>query len=321
MNNLIHWYYQNKEKILKVLLIIAFILIIIYIINLFITNKSTIDIDNSINTSNNNLYDNNATNIYISNTTAISGENLSAEKASEVNKTISKFIEYCRDQNVEEAYNMLSDDCKEVGFKTLEQFTKEYVNPKFNKNQTYKIQLWQGKTYRIDLSEDMLATGNINDNVKNIEYITIVDQGNESKLNINNYIGKKEINKKSSQEDITITVIEKQIYIDYEIYSFKVENNTNKTIKLDSLESTGTIYLLDSNQNKYKAQMHEILESDILIREKHITEFAVKFSNQYSTRRNIRSINFSNLILDYDSYISIEDKTKFNLIYKFVINL
>ena len=110
MHNIRHFYYQNKEKIWKVVLIIAFLLGIIY----FFNDRAKENTNKNQYTSNNNInYSDEQNKTYISNQSAISGETVSKQEVEKINNTVSKFLQYCKNGNIEDGYNMLSKDCKE----------------------------------------------------------------------------------------------------------------------------------------------------------------------------------------------------------------
>ena len=316
MHNLRKFYYQNKEKMWKVILIVALVLGLIYLLSSF-----AIELNNSkivSTTTNNTYYYNENNDTYISGTSAVYGESITKTEADKINNTISQFIEYCKNQKFTEAYNMLTEDCKQDRYNTLEKFTEQYAKVKFNLEQTYEIKKWESNTYQVEISEDILATGNVNNNQKGIEYITIDNQNN---LNINGFIGKRSINKEKTENDVRIKLVDKQVYMDYEIYNFEIENLSNKTIKLDSLENTGTIYLTNRSENKFKAYMHEILDEEITIGAKHTFNISIKFANTYTANRNITGITFENLILDYSEYQKSTNKEEFEGICEFKIDL
>ena len=319
MHNLRHFYYQNKEKIWKVVLIIAFLLGVIY----FLNAKAVKQANESLNTSNrgNVNYSDEQNKTYISEESAISGEKVTEQEVQKIDTTISKFLQYCKNRNSEAAYEMLSSDCKENLFNTLEKFTEKYLNSKFNKNNIYEIEKWTSNTYKISISEDLLATGDVKGKEKQIEYITIVTENSEEKLNLSSYIGKTDINKENMQNEVKITAISKKTYLDYEIYNFKIENFSNKTIKLDSLKKIGTMYLEDENGNKYNAYAHEILEQDLEIKEKQQVNIGIRYAKKYSSDINIIKIEFENVILDYIKYKDLEDSKQFDDICKLTINL
>lgn len=313
MHRLRHFYYQNKEKIWKVFLLAAFILGIIYVLNSFAidsANKSVLESNNNYGYQ---YGDSEST--YIQGTSAITGEIITKTEANKINDTISKFITNCQNKKYEEAYNMLSEDCIEVKYNTIEKFIEQYITPKFTTAQTYSIQKWNGNTYKVEMSEDILATGNISNNQKILEYITIVNQNDENKLNISEYIGKRVINKTDTQKNLKITVNTKQVYMDYEIYEFEVENLSNDAIKLDSLKNASSIYLIDNNGNTYKAHKNELLEQELILNPKIKYTIRIKFANTYSIGKEISKIVFKDIILNYDNKEELKDT------YEYVINI
>ena len=318
MHNIRHFYYQNKEKIWKVVLIIAFLLGIIY----FFNDRATENTNKNQYTSNNNIdYSDEQNKTYISNQSAISGETVTESEVKEINNTVSKFLQYCKNGNIEEAYNMLTKDCKEEHYNTVEKFKEKYLKSKFDKNSIYEIEKWINNTYKVSISKDLLATGNIKDNAKYIEYITIEKEDAVDKLNINGYVGKKDINKKTIKDQIKITAINKKMYMDYEIYEFKIENLSNKTIKIDNFQKIGTIHLKDSNGNKYNAYAHEILEDNLEVKTKGTINISMKFAKTYSSTATIKKIVFENVIQDYLEYVNTENKEDYKDIIELEIDL
>lgn len=318
MHNLRHFYYQNKEKIWKVVLIIAFLLGIIYFLNRNVMEES----NPNLYTSNSNInYTDEQNKTYISEKSAISGGTVTQKEVNQLNNTISKFLQYCKSGDAEQAYNMLSKDCQEECYNTVEKFQKNYLKSKFDKNSIYEIKKWINNTYKVSISKDILATGNIKDNAKFIEYITIEKEGIVDKLNISGYVGKQEINKETIQDQIKITTINKKKYIDYEIYEFKIENLTNKTIKIDTLEKIGTMYLKDIEGRKYNAYGHEILDDNLELKTKEIVNISIKFAKTYTNTEEIEKIVFKNIISDYIKYVNMENKKDYKDIIELEIDL
>lgn len=317
MHKLRHFYYQNKEKIWKVILIIVFLLGIIYFLNWQTENKSN-QISNSESNNTKINYEDNQNKTYISDKSAITGSEVTESIVNKINNTISKFLQYCKNENYEEAYNMISADCKKKKYSTLEEFTEKYAKSKFSQNDVYEIEEWILNTYRVSISEDSLATGQIGNKKKIEEYITIVKENSSEKLNINSYVKLEELGETTTKNDVKITAVNKEVYMDYEIYNLKVENLSNKTIKIDAFEKTNSIYLEDLKENKYYSYSHEILEDDLVILPKMTTEISIKFSNAYSTSRTINKIVFSNFIYDNTTY---ENEPTAEKLSKFIVNL
>lgn len=318
MHNIRHFYYQNKEKIWKVVLIIAFLIGIIYFLNDIATenaNENQYLSNNSIN------YSDEQNKIYISNQSAISGEKVTESEVKEINNTVSKFLQYCKNGNIEEAYNMLSNSCKEEHYNTVDKFKEKYLKSKFDKNSIYEIKKWINNTYKVSISKDLLATGNIKDNDKFIEYITIEKEGIIDKLNINGYVGREEINQETIQNKIKIITINKKMYMDYEIYELKIENLSNKTIKIDTLEKIGTMYLKDTSGKKYNAYGNEILDDNLELKTKETVNISIKFAKTYTNTEQIEKMVFKNIILDYIKYVNMEEKKDYKDIIEIEIDL
>ena len=319
MHSLRHFYYQNKEKIWKVVLIVILVLGFIYFIN-----SQTIKNHNEKQETEEvflQKYYSESNKTAIKEESAIAGGKITEKEAKKIYQNISKFLEYCKSQQAEQAYAMLSENCKQQRYSSIEKFKKEYMTKKFHNNQMYEVQSWMGNTYKVDILEDMLATGNPEKNNLETEYITIVQENNQEKLNINGYIGKESINKEAKKQDIQIKVLEKHTYMDYEEYYFEIDNKSNKEIKLDSLEGTGTIYLTDRKGNKYNAQMHEILEEEATIKPKQTMNLTIKFTSSYSDTANMKKITFEKLILDYNKYKKAAENEKLEDLIKFTIEV
>ena len=142
-----------------------------------------------------------------------------------------------------------------------------------------------------------------------------------SKLNINNYIARKQINKSKTINDITITVEYEDVYMDYAIYKIKAQNNTNNTILLDSKEQTNTVYLTGNNDTRYRAFMYEIDEVYLTIKPRVYREFDIKFNKIYSPNIQEKTITFSDIIKNVGEYNDTQQKQNYTDRLKIEIDL
>jgi len=69
------------------------------------------------------------------------------------------------------------------------------------------------------------------------------------------------------------------------------------------------MYLEDEDQLHYNAYNHELVKEELRVRT--IKNVSIKFNKKYDTQKNIESIVFSDIILDYDSYFNYENKSEF----------
>lgn len=316
MYKLMRFYNRNRKKIFRIILIIVFIFVILKLLNYFTKIKANKKIEETVNNIDNALTTNNST--LISDKSSISGASIQSSKLKKDTDIINQFMDYCNNGDVSNAYNLLTDDCKKEMFPTIQDFSNIYYSSLFNgERKSYTIENWENDTYSVRITSDILSTGNLKGDETRQDYITIIEN---SKLNINSYVKKLNVNKKTSDKNITITVNYINVYMDYEIYDITIQNNTNDTILLDTNDDTKSVYLLDKNNMKYYFYNNELIKEKLLIQSNFKTNLQIKFDNSYKEKRNIESMIFTKMILNYNEYKDEKDKDKYNY-YTFKVNL
>ncbi len=321
MYKLIRFYNQNRKKIFKIILIIVLIIGLIQLLNYFAKQSNNIDKNdyeqkNIVNTNNEKNQD------IISNKSLVSGSIVSNEKLKKDVDVIDEFIKYCNNKDINSAYNLLTEECKEVMFPSVQDFYNIYYLNIFNeKTKTYTVENWTDSTYQVRYTEDILSSGKLNGDETKQDYITVVKENEEKRLNINNYIRRKKANKVTEYKDIKVTIVSIDTYMDYEIYNFAIQNNSENTILLDTSDDAKSIYLLDSKNMKYEFYNNEIIENRLIVKSKFTNNLQVKFTNSYSATRRIEKIVFSKLVLNYDKYNQLEDKSEYRDFYEFKVNV
>ena len=218
---------------------------------------------------------------------------------------------YLRDNNTirvsrsvkENAYKILSEDCKKELYPTLEKFQDNYVKIIFESFKMHEMQLWKVDKdryiYSVRLEEDILATGNTQSGYIQ-EYYTIVQEDNKKKLNINGFIDRETINKTKVQENIKFKVLDKNIYNEYEEYIVEVQNLTSNSICIDTKKSTKTILINTSKGFAYYASLYEIPNESLILKEQETNTYNIKFQKGYREDETTETISFSNLVLNYN---------------------
>lgn len=177
MNKFFRWYYQNKNKFWTIVLAIVGGYAILLLLNNYSANNNETYIKQN--------YTNPST--VESEYSVISGEYMDKSDIAQANKIIDKFISYCNNKEFINAYSLLSEDCKNEKFPTLEDFINNYCNEIFKTTKIYEMQNWKNKTYRIKLFDNPMETG-IEGNGEFIEdYFTIVEKSGKILLSINDY--------------------------------------------------------------------------------------------------------------------------------------
>ena len=308
MKDLISWYNRNRRKVFITIIFLGLIFLTInYIKNLYIEeykNKS----ENQFNTisSSNIINQEEYNDISVSNTRSGITKQYSSTVESDL-KILDDFISYCNSGDIEKAYELISDDCKEVLYTSLENFREYYDNIFKNGKKNVEVENWINKTYKIEFYEDALSTGEYSKNSKS-DYITIVKNGDEYKLNINGYIQRTILNKEKKSDDITIKIVCKDTYYEYETYTFEITNNREMTIALGDIDDYGFTYLEDENGLKYNSYATEMAQDQVVFGNNITKMITIKYFSRYTSTKKINKVVFPNIILNYYVYKASENK-------------
>ena len=313
------WYIGNKSKILMaifVVVVVVLISIIVNILNSLRKNNTVENLELSTNIQQTDTSIGNFTDIYVEdNESVVTGESIGSSHINTIG-TIEQLVQLCNEQKVEEAYNLLSDECKEEVYPSLESFRNNYYNTIFNgKKKNISVENWANNIYKVTFEDDALSTGVYTAEGAIQDYITVVStDNNEFKLNINNYIGRREINKTNNAvSGVEITALNTDTYMDYQTFTFRVKNNTNKTILLDDKFSTDNMYITDSNGNQYTAYIHELSEAQLTVTPGETKDVTIKYYSRYGTTKTITQIIFNKVILNYNE-VAVKETTRVEIV-------
>lgn len=313
MYKLIRFYNQNRKKIFKIILIIVFIIGIIQLLNWLAKINNNKEIQNNV-IENSSMTNTDSQKELISNKSVVSGEKISDYKLEKDTDVIEKFFTYCNDKELENAYGLLTDECKEEMFSTIDEFKDIYYMPIFNgRSKVYTLENWVNSTYKIEINDDVLATGKYEKDNTVIDYITVKENDDgEYRLNINKYIGNNNLNKETEKNDIKVKVISSKVYTDYTIYTFEVENDSNRTILLDDLSDIDTMYLETNNGVKYSSYSHELTQEQLKIGISEKKKISIKYYSKYVSTKKIDKVVFSKVISDYEKFKNLNNKGQFD---------
>lgn len=295
MYRLIRFYNQNRKQIWKIIGVIFMIILVLQLLNYSAKQKAKNQNNSTINNSNNNLLSYN--NIDVStNKSVLSGNEISQQQQSSI-KIIDEFFAYCNEQKIQEAYDLLTEECKEEMYSSIEIFDEIYYQKVLNgKKKNISVENWTGNIYKVTINDNFIATGEYSEKNKMQDYITVKD----NKLNINSYVGRVVLDREKQKEDITIKIIRQDTYMDYITYTFEITNHSQKAILLDSLDNMDTMYIKDTNGIKYTAYSHELSDDNLLVDEGNQKQITIKYYSKFSSTKRIRNIVFSRFILDYN---------------------
>ncbi|MFR0822441.1 MAG: hypothetical protein ACLU84_04375 [Clostridia bacterium] len=302
MNKWIRIFNQNRKNIIIGVVAIIFLIVLVQILNQLVgmqnrnnQNKINEQVENKLPT-----------------TSIITGETVDTKITQENVNTIEEFINYCNQQEVRQAYDMLTNDCKEELFPTEQEFVKGYYNLIFSEKRRYRLDNYKNSstsyTYEVTFYTDILSTGQLSQTNSYTDYISLNKNAN-GKININSFINRIEMEKENERDGIKVKVLGKTIYKDYESYEIEVENNTDKTILLDTRQKNKTIYAIGSDNATYTALRNEIPSSWFELDANHSRTYTIKFNKRYNPLVRIKAIVFTDIIEDYEQYKLNPDKS------------
>ena len=288
-------YHNNKTKIWLILGIIIFVYVIIRMFNAQIKKENEEKINNGTN-------QNFQVTTYLpsSQTSVMTNSSTTKENVKKDTEIIKNFIDFCNDNNIEEAYNLLSQQCKDELYKNINDFYNKYYKNIFNEKRSYDIENWASSkniTYKVKYLNDIMSSGTVNDEYIE-EYITVVTENNEKKLNINQFIGKEELNLKMETDNLNSTVVNKYVYYDYEEYEIIFENNTDKNIILDTKENTESVYIEDTKDVKYTWFGNEVPNSYLNLNSGESKRLRLKFNEIYTGKKTDSTIYLTDVNID-----------------------
>lgn len=257
------------------------------------------------------MTDDDIANVYKPTQTIIKGLDVSKEQFEKDSNLVNTFLNFCNNKEVEQAYNLISDECKKEKYPTIEEFKKYYYNDIFDKKRECNLQAWISESnyivYKVRYTNNMLATGTYDENNVYEDYITLNRKNNTEKISIGSFIDSEEYNIVTKNDLIEATVVEKKRYISDEEYTIYVKNITDKTILLDNLKSNRTIWLLGKG-TQYAPYHNKLFVSNLKIEPGETQRIVMKFMKNLSSDTKSKKIQFARVIKDYAAYVENQNE-------------
>ncbi len=297
MGKWFRYYNQNRMGIWITIIAVIFIIVIIQTLNNMVKKEAQTSNTQGVTNTQTNEVD------YASQSNPVTGGDAVPDTYQQDYGTlIDHFFTYCKNHEPEKAYGLLTQDCKDILYPTLEIFKEQYYAPKFTKEKTYTFQSWATSSgvmiYFVKIYDNMLATGKGNSQKYIEEYVSVMKENDTYKLNVSGFIGKQKKETEASENNITITIKSSEIYMDYEIAYVTVKNDNPYDIVLDSRNDTDTIYLENTNGVAFEAMLFENQDSDFAIGANQEKQLKIKFSNPYQSGTRTARYVFSDIIVD-----------------------
>lgn len=321
MNRLISLWNKNRKFFLGIIVIIIAIFVFIQLLNYIAKNElKKQNNDKNINTSStssNTIIDKSI------NTTQtesiISNKEINEKVATKNQELIRTFVDLCNKQNVEEAYSLISDECMESVFNTQDEFKSKYIDEIFANEKQYNIQnLYTsdlGTTYKITYMNDAITTGKLGTSIE--DYLTVKDD----KINLYRYIGKVKEYKTASNKTVEVTLTDREIYDEYEIYNIKATNLSEQTIMLNRNMDNKKIYATYKNGSNYSAILSYTYSGSLVLEKGQSKFISIKINKIYNGEYTARKITFSDIINNKEAFDKETNKNNYTDISSLEIDL
>ena len=209
----------------------------------------------------------------------------------EVQGVLEQFIQYVTNEQIEQAYGLLTEDCKEILYPTLEGFEQKYCQDLYHK--IYDFQSWSSTdntyVYQVRFYDNMLSAGLDLTNHYLEDYITVLKKGDVYKVNIHSFIKADNIRKTAESNKIQFKVNNVETYLDYEIYEIEVTNDSSKEIILDTREKDNSVYVKNSDGLKIQALLYENTDEELRLPAGESKTISIKFNNTFNGEKKIIS--------------------------------
>lgn len=291
-----NFFKRNKVKIFIAIIIIA----IIVGINIYLGKKQA---NQPPSTS------------YEPHTPIISGSEVKSEKTkATIDETIKNYMDKCNTKKYEDAYNMISSECKEAKFNNNIEIFKKYIDYIFDGDKIYNIQDYSNKdniyVYKVTISEDILATG-MNTEKSDITYDEMIvldkQKDNSMKLSVAGFISKEDLNYIAEDEFMKITVEEKLTYYDKVTYKVKIKNKTSYAIVIAKDKEKDTCGISLKNSDSRAIILDQYANTEKAVRGKEEKTFELSFTKYFDEESDIQKLTF-NKIRVLQEYTGIETK-------------
>ena len=214
---------------------------------------------------------------------------------------------------------MITSDCKQILFPTLQDFNNNYVQKIFTQKRTIKVEnsMYGESIYKVSYYEDILSNGGYGQSNTLQDYVRIERTNEGYKFSFNKFLYLENIEKNENANLIYMKALQKQVYIDFEIYQIQITNNTQNTILISTRQEENSVYIVDEKEVTYPSNMDEQAIERLIVKPGATTMLNIKFNKMYNPERKINAIRFVDIVSDYEKYQRGEEVEKIKMNIKF----
>lgn len=297
----------RKNK--KIIITVAIVWTIIIIINQYLKNLPTnIGLKNT----------------YTPDTAVITSDSVPTKYQAKIKQTIDDYFNYCNKQNYDQAYDLLTDDCKSYLYNNDVNIFKKAIQTIFNGEKIYNIQNYSnvGKVYIYDINilDDIGATGTTGGYTPYKEKLTMhLDSGDNFKISNNGYIENKVLNLSNEDGTMKMNIESKDLSYTREGYNVEITNKTDSYLIISDNNVSSEITLTVNGEQRTATNL---TTSEVILRPGETNNFLFIFDKYYDDGNTATKLSLNDVRV-IDNYIkgSTDTDTKAKDKFSFNINL
>lgn len=286
---------KNKKKIF----IIFIIWLIVIIINYILKNMPEKIEPPSIS--------------YTPHVTVLTEEEVPEKYQEPIENLVDTYFNYCNNKEYENAYNLITDECKKNVYPTLEQFIG-YIDHVFEgKNKIYNIQSYSitdnKYVYNLRILDDILANGTTDGYYYYEEKIILIEENGEMKLSIGEFIEQVEPNITVEDDYLEIKIVNKVVDYETETYTVEFRNKTDKYIVIADNSQNNEVVLNLGGETRKPQNLNY---GNVIIFPNSSKTATFIFNEYYDNGKTAESLMFG-AIRVLNEYDALEGTTQENL--------
>ncbi len=240
----------------------------------------------------------------------ISGSNVSKSTYTKTEDVINNYVKFCNNKEYESAYELITDDCKEIKFKNNIENFKKYVDYIFDGYKVASIQNYSNKdkvyVYKVTISEDIMATGRNNENYNTYNEMIVAYKDDTTKISLGGFIQKEKLDYMNQDSYLRVWLEEKYTYYDKVVYKIKLKNLNVYPIVIANQTETGEVILSLQGDNRSMI-VDSYANNTIALFPDGEKEYEISFYKYFDESRKETSITL-NKIRVLKEYSEIEEK-------------
>ncbi len=209
---------------------------------------------------------------------------------------IDNYVNKCNEKDYSGAYALLTDDCKRNVFGDSEENFKEYAQSIFPHKKRYSIQNYSNTAdyyiYNLKLIDDIITTGLTNQEYAYYEEkIAVKQNGDKLQLSVNDYMGYQELKHVAEDDYLKIRVESKMEYYNYEVYTVRITNKTDKIAVLYDSIAGNELFATVGDENRNPS----LVSTTMALNPNETRTFNLTFSKFYDTEEPITGLVFDKI--------------------------